>query len=357
MLFSVGPKERREDLYNFDNELEKLLDAYRSELVRLIVIKGLRRTGKSSLLRVSLNMSGLNYILVDMREFEIPSKVEIYNQLKEGLLALIRRRKSYIMERIKSVSIGGIKIELREPKKENFKSLLRKIDQWCEKNNTYFIFAIDEAQELTKIGFDRYIAFIYDNLSRVKTVLAGSQVGMINKLFESATTPLFGRAREEITTRRFSRDEALDFLQKGFKELNMNVPEDYLIRAVNLLNGLVGWLVLFGVNTYRTKNPEVALEYTVKEGIKLTVNEIEKFLDTRGIGRRRYINLLKVIGEEKRKWKEVKELLEMREGKRLGNNQVSHYLKELLKYGIIEKKDGLYYIPDPLLRLAVMKEL
>ena len=79
-------KEKRKDLYDFENELNRLLTFYRDKLSRLIVIKGLRRTGKTSLLRVSLNEAKLGYVLIDMREFDIPSKNEIEIKLKEALI-------------------------------------------------------------------------------------------------------------------------------------------------------------------------------------------------------------------------------------------------------------------------------
>jgi len=52
MLFSPEPKTRRQDLYDFNRELSALVTALRAE--RLTLVTGLRRTGKTSLLRVAL---------------------------------------------------------------------------------------------------------------------------------------------------------------------------------------------------------------------------------------------------------------------------------------------------------------
>ncbi|MGQ4915592.1 MAG: AAA family ATPase [Candidatus Asgardarchaeia archaeon] len=356
MLFSSGPKEQRKDLYNFDNELERLIRAYHNDLVRLIVIKGLRRTGKSSLLRVSLNESGLNYILIDMREFDIISRSELYEYLRKALLSIVGGKMKYLADKVRALSVVGIKLELEKGEQDDYRYLMRKVNDWAKQHNTYFILAIDEAQELAKIGFSRYLAFVYDNLSRIKIVLAGSQVGVLNKLFEDPEAPLFGRAREEISLSRFNKEQSIDFLKKGFAEVGLNVSDKYINNAVSYLDGIVGWLVMYGFIAYQTGDPELALEQAVNDGMKLVKNELNKFLETRGIGKQRYLTILKILGEKKRRWKEIKKLLEFEEGKRLGNNQVSHYLNELVKYGIVMKKDAFYYLPDPILQQAVLKE-
>ena len=50
MYFVPGPKESKEDLYGFDNQLKNLLGILkgRRESAPLIFVKGSRRTGKTS---------------------------------------------------------------------------------------------------------------------------------------------------------------------------------------------------------------------------------------------------------------------------------------------------------------------
>ena len=67
MYFSLEVKSRREDFYDMESELERLKKELKDPLTRMIVIKGIRRVGKSSLLRVVLSDVGLPYILVDLR--------------------------------------------------------------------------------------------------------------------------------------------------------------------------------------------------------------------------------------------------------------------------------------------------
>lgn len=69
MLFDNRPKERIEDFYNFREELNKFI-GYLKEGKPLILLLGLRRIGKTSLLKVGLNISGFPYAIVDLRGFE-----------------------------------------------------------------------------------------------------------------------------------------------------------------------------------------------------------------------------------------------------------------------------------------------
>ncbi len=49
MLFDPKPKTRKVDLFNFEKEFNRLSYLINDPLTRLIVVKGLRRTGKTSL--------------------------------------------------------------------------------------------------------------------------------------------------------------------------------------------------------------------------------------------------------------------------------------------------------------------
>jgi predicted AAA+ superfamily ATPase len=60
MLFNPAPKEKREDLYDFDEPFRKLSTLLQEPVERspLIVVKGMRRTGKTSLIKTALNKLG-----------------------------------------------------------------------------------------------------------------------------------------------------------------------------------------------------------------------------------------------------------------------------------------------------------
>ncbi len=65
MLFDPEPKTKIEDLYNFRDVLKKLIDLIPK--TRMFIVSGLRRTGKTSLIKVALNNLSLPYIYIDTR--------------------------------------------------------------------------------------------------------------------------------------------------------------------------------------------------------------------------------------------------------------------------------------------------
>jgi len=67
MLFSPQPKERREDLFDRDKELNSFY-RFIDKGGPICLILGLRRTGKSSLLKVGLNTLDTPYIILDLRK-------------------------------------------------------------------------------------------------------------------------------------------------------------------------------------------------------------------------------------------------------------------------------------------------
>ncbi len=67
MLFESRPKDAKKDLYDREVEYQKL-KGYIKQKSPLIIIKGLRRTGKTSLLKTVLNEEERDaYIFVDLR--------------------------------------------------------------------------------------------------------------------------------------------------------------------------------------------------------------------------------------------------------------------------------------------------
>jgi AAA+ ATPase superfamily predicted ATPase len=59
-------------------------------------------------------------------------------------------------------------------------------------------------------------------------------------------SPLYGRAVAEVSMRRLLRGEAVEFLEKGFAELGVEVGKSVIEEAVNTLDGVIGWLTYFG---------------------------------------------------------------------------------------------------------------
>ena len=110
------------------------------------------------------------------------------------------------------------------------------------------------------------------------------------------------------------------------------------------MDGYPGWLAYYGnFRCVRKLNFDNSLR-SVIEGVKIFEEEIENFLQ--GKKRENYIKALRIISIGAR-WGELKKEL-------MVNNKVLRDILMNLKNALlITDDDGYYYIPDPVLRIAI----
>lgn len=112
MLFDLEPKSRREDLYDFETELRDLINGIIND--KVIVVRGLRRTGKTSLMRVALNEVGYPYVYLDVRFAGRPRQIDLIELIRRGLEDFLARNKSIInrvrdaISRVRWIRVGGV---------------------------------------------------------------------------------------------------------------------------------------------------------------------------------------------------------------------------------------------------------
>lgn len=366
MLFSVSPKSRREELFDFDDELSSLIRSI--ELNPLTIVVGMRRTGKTSLLRVALCECGFPYVYIDPRLSVAPDYRDFAYLIKNSLEDFLGRYEDFrdkivgLLRKVRGINVRtpGLSVEVSwsGESRLDVPGLFEALNDVGESLSKPVVVSIDEAQELRKItwiSFDRLFAYIYDNLRNMRLVLTGSEVGLLYKFLrlEDPNAPLYGRYIHVVKTRRLTRDESLEFLKKGFKEVGVEMPEDLLSKAVEVTDGVIGWLTYFGYACYT--NAELCrskLDEVLNMAVEMAKHEVENFLSTRRSPR--YRHLLKILTTEK-KWSEVKKLLEYAEGKTINDRTLSELLRELINLGIAEKSNDKYVLADPLIRKAVEK--
>lgn len=357
MYFRLGVKTRREEFFNFEEQLKTFLRELKLPDTRMIVIKGIRRTGKSSLLRVGLELSNLPYVIIDVRSLGYLTPDNFYDMFAEALTELIKREKGVLsfLTRVRGLSISGVSVEFTERNRRTLYEVLREIEEWASRKHS-FILAFDEAQDLRLIpGFEKLLAHIYDYRGGIKIVLTGSEVGVLDRLLGRAnpSAPLYGRSFIEIIMGRLDRAKALEFLKLGFREQGLTPPEAELREAVSMLDGIIGWLTAYGYYRIREGHEE-AMRKVVDEGSKLIKEELENFLSIRRVARIRYLTILRLLLKPLR-WSEIKRGLQLEIGKKIADNILSRYLKELQDYGFIEKVDSKYMLTDPLISFALEK--
>ncbi len=364
MLFDVNPKERREDLYDRERELNEVFEALRlSE--RLVVIYGVRRVGKSSVLRVALREANVPYAIVDVKglyfEYGAVSKGVLYRSIASfftrnlGLLERAGFRVGEVLSRIRGFHITEVGVEV-EPASSlaSFTELFSRIDVWCGRNNLRFVMAFDEAQYLRfggAVKYDGVIAWCVDNLSNITFIVTGSEVGLLKDFLkiDDPKAPLFGRYRREVLVERFSREQSIGFLRRGFAELGTAVRDFELEEVVDTFGGIVGWLTYYGYyRAVRGLPHREALSKVFDDGSKLVLSELEKVIAP---SKKRYAAILKAVAQGAASWSDIKTHVIARTGY-ITDKRFTDLLKNLVRYGYLAKDGNEYGIPDPVVRHA-----
>jgi len=219
---------------------------------------------------------------------------------------------------------------------------------------------LDEAQELAKLrgaSLLPVLAYSYDNLPRLKFVVTGSKEGMLYRFLRltDAESPLYGRYAPRVEVKPLPRRLAVEYLQRGFEAAGVRVSADVVERAVDELDGIIGWLAYFGLIAVEYaragKSVEEALEASAESGAELAWSEFCNFAALRGTGR--YVDIVRVAAEGAT-WSETKRYLEIKHGV-IHDPELARLLKALLNEGFLAKEGDLYKVADPLLRRAAKR--
>ncbi len=365
MLFSVEPKATIRDLYDREIELNEL----RSSVLRgdrLIAVYGIRRIGKTSLVRAFLSDLSQPYVLIDVRQiYFVEGNVNV-NSLVRHVLDGFRKfmgKGERLWEGFKDalrgiswvrVSAGGVEIKLSRKSRANLIELLNAVDEWCGRNSTRFILVFDEAQYMrfSNIRYDGVLAWAYDNLSNVTFIVTGSEVGVLRNFLriDDPEAPLYGRYVREIYVDRFSRETSINFLRRGFTELGIEVNDGELNEVYEKLDGIVGWLTLYGyLRGIEKLSHREALDKVFNDGVKLVLSELDAVIKP---SRARYLAILNAVARGLNTWSEIRRYVEVRTGE-ISDTVFNKLIRNLVRYGYLSKVNNTYAIPDPVVAKAV----
>jgi len=127
--------------------------------------------------------------------------------------------------------------------------VFRELDRVSGRLGLRVALVVDEAQYVVgPLGFELWgaVAHAYDFLDSITLVISGSEMGLLHEILGNPRSPLYGRAYVEVSTRRLTRSESLEFLRRGSDELNLEVPESEPEDVVSALNNVIGWLTYYG---------------------------------------------------------------------------------------------------------------
>lgn len=206
---------------------------------------------------------------------------------------------------------------------------------------------MDEAQWLRNPRkVSSLLAHIYDyHYDNCTVVITGSEVGVMKSIIEpSSKSPLYGRAMTTMEIERWRQSESIGFLKAGCEQSKLRYKDEELSSVVDRLDGIPGWLTLFGYNySSSPKSADASLNKTLKEASRIVKDELEnasKF----SVGWGRQLLILREIAKGKQSFTEIGKSL------RINNTALSHNLDMLHRLGYISKQaNGQYMIIDPMI--------
>ncbi|MCE4605916.1 MAG: ATP-binding protein [Desulfurococcales archaeon] len=362
LLFDPRPKISRDELYDRDYELNKLLE-FLENGSPIMVMYGVRRIGKTSILNVFLNETNVPHIYIDARVFEDQgyNRETLYRVLSNALNKL-RSRWSSVLEYIKmleGVEIMGANIRFNRRRTGlSITDIFNTINEWGVNHGIIVIISVDEAQQLRyfkggkgRVDFTNILSYCYDNLRNLKFIVTGSEMGVLRDFlgFDRPESPLYGRVRDEVTIDRFNRQKSLDFLEKGFDECGFKPGRTVLEEIVDAVDGIPGWLTFSGYKYCKNRDPRIIREIFDEEKA-IVLSELRK------LPSEYYRLALKAVSLGNKRWRSIKQALEIWVNHSLTKAQISRTLNILVKLGLIEKREGEYEITDPIVA-EVAKEL
>ena len=336
MLFNPRPKTSRADLFGRDRELNLLHENVDSPI---IIIAGIRRIGKTSLLNVFLNEVGIPSVVLDLRGLKSNYGFrDFYSILAKGLSNSLNKLID-VLRGISSIRIVGVEVELKWRGRDAI-SVPTLFDYL---NRRRVIVAFDEAQRLRgprSLEILDAIAHAYDYDKNITFIFMGSEVGLLYSFLglDNPKSPLYGRYTFRLTLDRFPRDLAMEFLKRGFQEAGVNVPMDIIEDAVDVFDGIPGWLTLFG-NEYVRGSKDIGR--IKEEAIRIALEELRSIVSERG---RRYVIALRGVAEGANTWGRLKAYIEEREGGVISSSVLHNIVKSLEDLSIV--KD--YKFLDPI---------
>ncbi len=360
MYFDPQPKQKLQDLYNRTQELTKFKETL--EYSHLITIIGPRRTGKTSFMNVALEESDQPYIKLDLRGLSYnPSQAEIIRKIEHAFNQLNKKWQTKILKALKQVkgaSILGNSISLDWSRQgTDLTHLFDTVNQWAENNKVKFLIAFDEIQLIRgEKSIPRLFAHIIDYNQNICLIVSGSEIGLLFDFlgFDDPESPLYGRYYTEITMHPFTPEESKEYLTTGFKQIKLKPNQTIIEQAIENLDGIVGWLTLFGTRCREAgKTNDTILEQVITEGGKLARAEAKNLVKHSS----RYAVALNYIATAKKaSWTQIKAIIEAKENRTLPNPTISDILNKLVKTSTIQKNNGEYTIPDPLLINGTLKD-
>lgn len=334
-LFDTHPKSDPKYLYGREKELNDLVGHVKNG--DWVVLLGPRRVGKTSLARCTATKLGIRTVVIDAR---------IESDFARGLVNGLSGPQ--IIKNIQgSVAIPHVPVSVSAAYTKAF--LAQPLEQLLSSVKKELLVIVDEAQWLKNPrGVAMLMAHIFDYRHEKMTfVITGSAVGVMRTITEpGAKSPLYGRAMTTMNIRKWrDASTSLTFLREGCKQNKVSLSDDELGDVIDTLDGVPGWLTLFGSHFAESKDAGRAMDLTRNEAMKIVKEELESTAKI-ALGWSRQLSILRTISK-----KNMKKFNEIANELGLPNKALSRNLDMLQRLQYIEAdEERNYTIIDPIVK-------
>lgn len=369
-LFDPGPIRNRSLLFGRDTDYKKLETAI-NDNSRLIVIVGLRRVGKTSLIKSLVATGSYYYIYVDLRETGVDEELTKHEIMDFFRIALEKFLENNVdktllsaLNKVQGIKIGGhaygiggnVTIQKFDHDKLNLSELFTRLNDWATKKNKNILLIVDEAHEFSKVknfNMAKIFAGVYDNYHSIKIILTGSEISLLYKFLDvdNDSSVLYHRELNEIPLKSFDHALSKQFLTTGFQDEGMGplLSEQLSIidEAAEILRGRVGWLSQFGSACVKDgKCITKEKLYEIRDKIIPTVKkELNTFLKIKN--RENYQTIIEYLANSDSNYYFIEYFV--------NRSSTKNCVADLLKNNFIQKDhDGIYSISDPILKYTLI---
>ena len=299
-------KKRAMKFYDRTNELAELTRIQKlsfEEHSRLTVITGRRRIGKTSLIMQAVEGTPTVYLFVGRKNEAT---------LCEEFIPIIRQALGIF-----------VPTEIR-----SFRTLFQYLMEVA--GNTPFNLVLDEFQEFYNINEAVYsdmqnIWDQYRKRSRMNLIVSGSLYSLMQKIFQSAKEPLFGRADNTIKLEAFSPSTLKEILHDYHKEYT---PDD-LLALYTFTGGVPKYVELFCDN--RVLTVDAMIDFMVRDNSPFTEEGKHLLIEEFGKNYATYFSIISLISGGRNTQPEIENAL--------GNKSLGGYIKRLIEdYNILSRQ-------------------
>ena len=314
MILDPRPKTRREELYGREDELITVIDIVIGQKMPVTMISGVRRIGKTSLIRVAENelRDDDRFLLLYLQGCELARRGQLGEELARKLGVEPCPDPVDVLKKARSLGrhIVVVLDEIQEAPRRTHYDIMSLAEAIVYKIHYSSLILLSSAPGLAK-----------------ETVGIGKRGSALYRYSSSY----------EIWLEPLKPGDAEALLRDGLREQGLNPDPSIVHEAVEFFGAIPGWLVFFGLRLLAGLRPEQIYQ----EAIRIALEEIKKLAPRPQL-------LLKVLAEGNDSWTRALKALEDLEGRWVSRNGFAKALHYLEKRALVRD----YKILDPVYERA-----